>query len=69
MTLPAYFKSMSPEGGLALVKNSCERKRRFQTQKAAQWMMNDRRNQPGMFTAYRCKFCGGWHIGHEKSRL
>jgi hypothetical protein len=66
MNLPFYFRSLSPEAGLAIVKRACESKRRYQTQKAAQWTMNDPRNKAGVFEAYRCKFCGGWHIGHRK---
>ena len=65
MSLPSYFKSLSPEAGLALVKRSCEDKRAYQTQKVAQWMMNGHKNKADL-EVYRCKFCGDWHIGHGK---
>ena len=64
--LPLHFKSLSPEAGLAIVKRSCESKRRYQTQKVAQWTLGNHENAKEL-EVYHCKFCGGWHIAHSKT--
>ena len=46
----------------------CERKVKFanhKTAKRARDKMSERRG--GSFEAYKCHFCGSWHIGHALS--
>jgi hypothetical protein len=46
----------------------CTRKVRHETRQAArQTIKSMRARKPieGVLTSYKCKFCGGWHVGNQ----
>lgn len=45
---------------------ACERKRRYRTKKQAKAAIRVMEQKPGMarLNAYRCRWCGAWHIGN-----
>lgn len=49
---------------------SCDGKIRHATEGAAKRHIAgiNRRKPRGFLHAYRCKFCGGWHVGHVKGK-
>jgi ribosomal protein L44E len=58
-------------------KASCSGKRKFDDKQAAldgvHSILRARRRDPGkarsgFLTAYQCRHCGGWHIGHRAQR-
>lgn len=52
-----------------LRRRACTGKHRYPdeaTARAAIW--RQRRRWDGFMRAYRCSFCGGWHIGHAPRR-
>ncbi len=50
--------------------SSCDGKIQHATEGAAWRHITgiNRRNPQGRLHAYRCNFCGKWHVGHEKER-
>ncbi len=50
----------------ALRRKQCERKTRFETKDEALASARHTRavSGRGPVAAYRCRFCGGWHVGH-----
>ena len=47
----------------AFRRKSCEKKVRF-TSDGSAWKSLRGHSKIGTMHVYRCKFCGGWHIGH-----
>ncbi|MBX3588782.1 MAG: hypothetical protein KF796_19290 [Ramlibacter sp.] len=48
-------------------RKSCQGKVRHADEVAAKValrMLHQNRGYQGFMSAYSCKFCGGWHIGH-----
>lgn len=51
----------------AIRRRQCKGKIRHETVEAAKahiHNLNRAKGYQGMMNAYRCAFCGGWHIGH-----
>lgn len=49
----------------------CRRKRRYDTIEECQRTvdyLNGKRLQIGVARAYRCPYCGKWHVGRERSK-
>lgn len=51
----------------ALRRKQCKGKVRHQTEKFAEIAVRNTRST-GNLSAYRCSFCGGWHIGHTPGK-
>lgn len=52
----------------AIRRRSCSRKIRHTTESDARRHiagLNIGKGYQGAMNAYRCSFCGGWHIGHR----
>jgi len=45
-------------------RKACEGKKRYESAEDAQNAMRGARRRGHIVTPYRCKFCGGIHIGH-----
>lgn len=55
-----------------LRRKQCDGKRRFPDQGAAQWAATQYMRARGfgsMMTAYHCRFCNGYHIGHAPAHV
>ncbi len=53
-------------------RRSCSSKIRYSTEQAAQQAKSDLRSRkPGRISMhyYKCKFCGGFHIGHMPQQM
>lgn len=51
----------------AIRRRACSRKIRHETEAAARGhigQLHKRKGWQGHMNAYRCSFCGGWHVGH-----
>jgi hypothetical protein len=50
-------------------RRSCEGKRAYSHEGAARQMAGQAARERGeTLEAYRCPFCGAWHIGHPPAR-
>jgi hypothetical protein len=59
---------MTAQHASASVRWSCARKHRFTSYREADKVaarMRRRDDEP--MVAYGCRFCGGWHVGHERT--
>jgi hypothetical protein len=50
-----------------LRRKACTRKRRYQTRQAADIAARRTNNRDGRLVAYKCDFCGGFHVGHSRA--
>jgi hypothetical protein len=50
------------------VERSCSSKSAFGSRRAARSHVSHGRHQDGTLRAYRCAFCGAWHLGHRPRR-
>ena len=54
----------------AIRRRACTGKTRHASAAAAygclRSMIRGQRAEPGSLNAYRCNFCGGYHVGHRK---
>lgn len=50
-------------------RRSCQGKMAYPTQKAAVWNAGRlrREHQGGTWAAYRCRWCGKWHVGRPSA--
>jgi hypothetical protein len=56
-------------------RRECERKTTYPDRSVASAVANAANGRPGalghngnVIAPYRCRWCGGWHIGHEPSQ-
>jgi len=54
----------------AFVYHACTRKIRYTTARAAKNVMRAaaKRGKIVLVKPYKCRFCGGWHLGHPKEK-
>lgn len=53
----------------ALRHKACERKQRYDTRLDAERTARDcERHGSPKLSAYRCQYCGGWHLTHKQAR-
>jgi hypothetical protein len=55
----------------AIRRRSCGRKQRHGSEAEARAHiggLHGRKGYQGLLNAYRCRFCGGWHVGHAGGR-
>ena len=53
-------------------RKACTGKQRFGTEQDARraiWSLRSRKPDSGWLTAYKCRFCGGFHFGHPPRRV
>lgn len=51
-------------------RKSCEGKQRHNSKtEAVAHIINERRNGNTGLCAYKCRFCGGWHVGHKPKKV
>ncbi|MDQ3956043.1 MAG: hypothetical protein M3285_10910 [Actinomycetota bacterium] len=56
--------------GKRVKARTCDRKRRYASAREAEETARHRREESGELDlgVYPCRFCGGWHIGHEQPK-
>jgi uncharacterized membrane protein YgcG len=57
---------MTPE---EIKARSCDGKRRYRTKRGADGVVLEiaRQQRDESIRAYKCQFCGYWHVGHRKA--
>lgn len=49
----------------AIRRRECGHKKRYENQTlAVKQLINLKRKDNDRMRSYRCRFCGGWHVGH-----
>ncbi len=63
--LPADWRHQ--KRGLSLLWSTCERKKSYPTMSKA-LVGRDHIPAPQGIEAYKCQFCGAWHLGHSRRK-
>lgn len=50
-------------------RKQCTRKKRYDYMAEAVWVAKQLRAKGHKVRAYRCTFCGGWHVGHTPRHI